>query len=107
MRIPPALPLSVTPEVPGNRSDMRLLQEDAWLMNTEVRYWLIYCKGLWHLSILYIAINNPLRLVCRKIDTYTDEKKAKTFAKIMIRGIRKDARGTLKANRDGFHFCDN
>ncbi len=107
MDIPPDLPLKVTPEIPGERKDMQLLQEDKWLMNTEVRYLLVERRSLWYLTMIYIAVDNPFKLICRKIDTYNSEKKAKTFAKIMMRGIRKDARGTLKTNRDGFHICDN
>ncbi|MEL7248099.1 MAG: hypothetical protein AAFO03_06760 [Bacteroidota bacterium] len=107
MDLPPDFPFPATPEVPGERKDMRLLQEDKWLMNTEVRYWLVERRSLWHLTMIYIAVDNPLKLICRKIDTYSSEKKAKTFAEIMMRGIRKDARGTLKTNRDGFDFCDN
>ena len=34
-------------------------------------------------------------------------KKALTFAKILQRGIRKDARGTLKSNRNAFNICAN
>lgn len=105
----------ISPDIPfyrragflGKPEDFRLLKEDKWLMNTEVQYQLLERKGLWHLTMIYIAIENPLKLICRKIDTYNSEKKAKTFASILQRGIRKDARGTLKTNRDVIHFCDN
>lgn len=107
MQIPPELPFETIPEVPGIRLDMKFLQEDKWLMNTEVRYRLEKWRGLWRLSMIYIAVETPLKLICRIIDTYSSEKKAKVFAEIMMRGIRKDARGTLKTNQDGFHFCDN
>ena len=107
MRIPPDLPYQPTSEVPGELQDLEVLANDKWLMNTEVRYRLVERKSQWHLSMIYIAVENPLKLICRKIDTYNSEKKAKTFAEIMMRGIRKDARGTLKTNRDGFHFCDS
>ncbi len=107
MRIPADFPYQHTPEIPGEDQDMKILREDKWLMNTEVRYQLVERRSQWHLTMIYIAIDNPLKLICRKIDTYNSEKKAKTFAEIMMRGIRKDARGTLKTNRDGFHFCDN
>lgn len=107
MHMPTDFPYQITPENPGEGRDMKILIEDRWLMNTEVRYYLVERKSHWHLTMIYIAVNNPLQLICRKIDTYNSEKKAKTFAEIMMRGIRKDARGTLKTNRDGFHFCDN
>ncbi len=101
------IPRDPTPEKPGQRSDFKILQQDKWLMNTEVQYWLQERKSLWHLTMVYISINNPLQLICRRIDTYNSQKKAETFAKILQRGIRKDARGTLKTNRDGFDICDN
>ncbi len=101
------IPFDTTNEVVGNSNDLKLLREDTWLMNTEVQYNLEYKKGMWHLTMVYIAVENPLKLICRKIDTYTSEKKAVIYAKILQRGIRKDARGTLKTNQDAFNFCNN
>ena len=95
------------PEVPGQLADMQLLKEDGWLMNTEVRYFLRVWKNRWHLTMIYIALDDPMKLICRRIDDYSSEKKALTFAKILQRGIRKDARGTLKINRDAFNICNN
>ncbi len=107
MSIPPDFPFKITTETPGECADLSLLVKDKWLMNTEVCYWLQERRGQWHLAMLYIAVDNPLQFICRKIDTYTSEKKAITFAKILQRGIRKDARGTLKTNRDAFNICQN
>lgn len=91
----------------GKPIDLNLLQEDAWLINTEVRYQLLEKNGLWHLTMIYVAVDNPLKFICRKIDVYNSEKKAKIFASILQRGIRKDARGTLKTNQDAFNICTN
>ncbi len=107
MFISPHIPLEFNAETPGRREDLQLFVDDRWLMNTEVRYLLQKRKGLWELTMLYISVLDPLKFICRKIDTYSSEKKAKTFAQILQRGIRKDARGTLKTNRDAFNFCDN
>ena len=107
MYISSDIPLHKPTDFPGHIKDMKLLREDHWLMNTEVQYSLICRRGLWHLTMIYIAVENPLKFICRKIDTYNSEKKAKTFAKILQRGIRKDARGTLKTNRDAINFCKN
>ena len=107
MHIPSNFPINVTPEIPGERIDLNLLERDRWLMDTEVRYWLQARNSQWHLTMIYIALDNPLKFICRKIDTYNSEKKAIIFAKILQRGIRKDARGTLKTNRDAFNFCNN
>ena len=107
MYISPNIPFHSTNEVAGNQSDLKLLREDAWLMNTEVQYNLQYQKGMWQLTMIYIAIENPLKFICRKIDSYTSEKKAVIYAKILQRGIRKDVRGTLKTNQNAFNFCNN
>lgn len=107
MYISPDIPMGSTSEKPGLPIDLKLLMEDRWLADTEVRYFIQKRKSLWHLSMLYISIYDPLKLICRKIDFYHSEHKALTFAQIFQRGIRKDARGTLKINKDAFNFCDN
>ena len=107
MFISPDIPLHLASEIPGNQMDFQLLREDNWLLNTEVRYQLLERNSTWYLTMVYIAIDNPMKLICRKIDTYYSYKKAITYAKILQRGIRKDARGTLKANHDDFNICDN
>ena len=107
MYISPNIPFRSTKEVAGEATDFGLLQSDRWLMDTEVRYHLQKRKGLWDLTMIYVAIDNPFKLICRKIDSYPSEKKAKIFAEILQRGIRKDARGTLKTNKNAFHICDN
>lgn len=107
MRITPDLPFDFIDETPGNKNDMCLLVDDDWLIDTEVCYYIQERKSQWHLYMLYIAVDNPLKFICRKLDTYFSEKKAMTFAKIFQRGIRKDARGVLKTNTNAFNFCDN
>ena len=107
MFISPNIPFRPTKETPGTKGDMRILVEDKWLMNTEVRYRLDKVKGMWQLTMIYIALENPFKCRCKIIDKYACEKKAKTFAQILQRGIRKDARGTLKTNNNAFHICDN
>lgn len=107
MYISPDIPFPTAPEGPGRPADLQLLTEGRWLMNTEVRYFIQEKRSRWHLTMVYIAVDNPLKLICRKIDTYSSEQKALTFAKILQRGIRKDARGTLKTNRDAFNICAN
>ena len=107
MHLPPDIPFNITDEVAGKPIDLKLLVDDKWLMNTEVCYWIQEQNSLWHLSMLYISTDNPFKFICKKIDTYNSEKKAITFAKILQRGIGKDARGTLKTNRNAFNFCNN
>ncbi|MEM9547368.1 MAG: hypothetical protein AAGA77_15420 [Bacteroidota bacterium] len=94
-------------DVLGDIRDLKLLEEDKWLMDTEVKYNLSEKRSLWILTMIYISIHNPFKFICKKIDIYNSEKKAETFAKILQRGIRKDARGTLKTNHNAFNICQN
>ncbi|MCB0578899.1 MAG: hypothetical protein KDD10_06270 [Phaeodactylibacter sp.] len=103
----PDIPFHLSPEGRGRREDLQLLVEGRWLMNTEVRYWIQERRSRWHLTMVYIAVENPFKLICRRIDAYHSGQKALTFAKILQRGIRKDARGTLKTDRDAFNICAN
>jgi hypothetical protein len=107
MYISPNIPYHKPTNFAGKPEDFKVLQEDKWLIETEVKYQLLKKNGLWHLTMIYIAVDNPLKLICRKIDVYNSEKKAKIFAGILQRGIRKDARGTLKTNQDAINICNN
>ena len=66
----------------GRRIDLGLLLEDRWLMDTEVKYHLKEKNSLWHLTMIYVAVDNPLKFICRKIDTYHSEKKGRHFCQI-------------------------
>lgn len=107
MYISPDIPFYKPTEHLGSASDFNFLKEDQWLMNTEVKYQLLEKNGLWHLTMIYIAVDNPMQFMCRKIDVYNSERKAKTYASILQRGIRKDPRGTLKTNKDAIYICKN
>lgn len=107
MYISSDIPFHKPMDILGDTCDFKLLIDDKWLMNTEVKYLLVEKKGLWHLTMIYVAVENPFRFICKKIDHYNSEKKAKTFASILQRSIRKDARGTLKTNQNAFNICQN
>ena len=107
MFISPNVPRKYTKETSGLSPDLKVLQEDKWLLDTEVLYRIQARKSLWYLTMVYVDVRNPMRFICRQIDRYHSQKKATTFAKILQRGIRKDARGTLKSNRDAFDICTN
>lgn len=107
MYISPDINKSVFIDKPGKTENLDLLKKDKWLMDTEVKYILFYKKGMWHLRMIFIDVTNPFKFICRSIDKYTSEKRALTYASIFQRGIRKDARGTLKSNTDAFNICKN
>ncbi|MEM9821842.1 MAG: hypothetical protein AAF985_12255, partial [Bacteroidota bacterium] len=74
MYISPNLPSHQATDFLGQPEDFQLLNEDHWLMNTEVKYHLLEQRGLWHLTMIYIATDDPLKFICRQIDTYSSEK---------------------------------
>ncbi len=101
------IPQFPSPEKAGMPEDLEWLKDDGWLVNSEVRYYLRLYRSQWHLSMVFIDLRNSMQFLCRYIDAYPSEKKALTYAQIMQRGIRKDARGTLKGRKDAFHICNN
>jgi hypothetical protein len=91
----------------GQLKDLAFLAQDAWVHNTEVCYRIVPYQGRFHLYMVFIAVETPLRFLVRKIDDYHSEQKALIYAEIFQRGIRKDARGVLKTNRNAFDICLN
>ncbi|MEM6726192.1 MAG: hypothetical protein AAF598_19265 [Bacteroidota bacterium] len=105
--ITPNLPIEEFPESPGNANDLSFIEDGGWLLNTEVRYLIQERRSRWHVYMVFVAVENPMKLICRHIDSYHSIQKAETFAKIFQRGIRKDARGTLKSDVNAFNICNN
>jgi hypothetical protein len=103
----PDLKYDFTENKRGNARDLRVLKEGRWLKDTEVRYLIQEKCGRWHLQMVYIWIQNPLRFFCNYIDNYESLQKAENYAQIFQRGIRKDARGTLKTDQDAYDICFN
>jgi hypothetical protein len=91
----------------GDKRDLDFLENDQWLHNTEVRYYILERRGRWYVTMIFIAVENPLRFFCRFIDHYESARKAENYAEIFQRSIRKDARGTLKTNEDALNICYN
>lgn len=91
----------------GNLKDLQILGDSHWFHDTEVKYLIEEKCGRWHLQMVYIWIENPLRLFCNYIDNYESIQKAENYAQIFQRGIRKDARGTLKINQNAYDICFN
>lgn len=91
----------------GNNKNLAIFYQTRWLHDTEVKYMIDHRCGRWHLTMIYISIYNPLRLICKYLDHYESFKKAKLYAQIFQRGIRKDARGTLKLDEDAYNICYN
>lgn len=105
----------ITPDIPpievldkrGDRMDLGFLTKAEWLMDSEVKYLIGKYRGMWRLTMVYVYVKQPLQVICRIIDSYTSIKKAETYASIFQRGIRKDARGTLKADYNDINICHN
>ncbi|NRA51274.1 MAG: hypothetical protein HRU12_19275 [Phaeodactylibacter sp.] len=107
MFISPALQIHEVPESSGADEALDLLAQEEWLMDTEVRYCIQSRNSAWHLMMVFVDLRNAMRFITRKIDVYYSERKALTYAKILQRGIRKDARGTLKSEWNAFRICSN
>lgn len=103
----PNIPFRCSPEAKGKKQDLNFLKEDKWLQNTELRYNISERSSRWHVTMIYIAVENPFRFRCRQLQHYDTQRKAETFAEILQRGIRKDPRRTLKANYNAFNICTN
>ncbi|MCI4669520.1 MAG: hypothetical protein MRZ79_15405 [Bacteroidia bacterium] len=107
MFIDPNIPGANSSEPKGKAMDLLLLVEDAWMMDTEVKYLIQEIKGRWYVTMVFISIHVDIKMVARKIDHYHSKQKALIFAKIFQRGIRKDARGTLKREKHAYDICLN
>lgn len=107
MELSPDLPFPIDYDSVGSRADFHTLDNDKWLMDTEVRYRLRKRKGMWELVMVYIYFHNPFQIFCKTIDKYPSERKAKMYAGILQRAIGKDARGNIKTREDAFNICDN
>lgn len=91
----------------GNKKDLIIFFQNQWLHNTEVKYLIEHRSGRWYLTMIYISIYNPMKMLCHYLDNYESLKKAELYAQIFQRGIRKDARGTLKLDENAYNICYN
>ena len=94
-------------ETVGKEADLTFLKEDDWLHDTAVSDRINQYRGRWYVTMVYVSIHDPLRLVCVELGDYPTSRKATLYANIFKRGIRKDARGTLTINTDALHICSN
>ncbi|MEM6764707.1 MAG: hypothetical protein AAF824_08580 [Bacteroidota bacterium] len=107
MDIDPGLRSLPLPEKKGKETDLFFLRDEKWIQDSEVIYQIREKKGRWHVSMLFFSIYAPMRIIIREIDHYHSQKKAERFASIFQRGIRKDARGTLKRKDYAYYICQN
>jgi len=107
MQLPTEILQAPLLETLGDPVDITVLDEETWIMNTEVLYSIQKMKGRFHVIMLFFSIFDQLKLVVRHIDHYNSRQKAEIYAKIFQRGIRKDPRGTLTRNNHAYDICDN
>lgn len=100
-------PFQFTDETIGYLCDFQFIEEGKWLKDSEVRYYISFQKGRWHLVMVFVWIETPLQFICREIDNYESEKKALIYAELFKRGMQKDARGTQKTNENNICFYLN
>jgi hypothetical protein len=107
MFVPPGFPFNFTDSRRGTAADCRILREEKWLHNTEVRYHIRQWNSRWYLTMVFVALNNPMQLVCRPLLSYESYTKALRYGQLLQRGIRKDARGVLKVHPHAIRICFN
>lgn len=107
MYVDPDIPRLHSPESKGAVVDLKLLSEEDWMINTEVKYLIQPIRGRWHVWMIFFSLNEWIKLVVRCIDHYPSFAKAETYAQIFQRGIRKDARGTLNRKNHAYYICNN
>ena len=103
----PRIPRNISPETLAQADSLSVWENDRWTTDTEVRYVIWPVKGRWHVYVLFFGLKPPLKLLVRRLGHYRSQARAETFARIFQRGIRKDARGTLKRQEHAYHICRN
>ncbi len=97
-----------TLNIRGLYKDLEVVINDRWLHSTEVSPRIEARNGRWYLIMVYVFVNTPFQFLCRKLDHYDTEEKAKLYAQLFRRGIQRDARGNLKSNAlHVFDICLN
>jgi hypothetical protein len=91
----------------GRAIDLAILAQDRWLKDSAVTYLVNPHRGRWQVTMVFVWIKDPYRLLCRRIDSYGTEPKARMYAEMLRKNVQKDPRGILKTNPDDFHFCAN
>ncbi|WP_435357938.1 hypothetical protein [Emticicia sp. SJ17W-69] len=91
----------------GNKKDLAIFSQNRWLYNTDVKYLVEHRSGRWYLSIIFISIHNPLRLICNYINHYESLNKAELYGQFFQKGIRKTTRGNLKLDENAYNICYN
>lgn len=99
------IPENKSPEQIGQANDLEWMDDDKWLVNSEIRYFIRAYKSQWRLYMVFIHQENAMQFICRYIHTYLTEHKALTFGKIMQRSIRKNLPTTFKDNLEAFKIC--
>ncbi len=87
--------------------DMDFLSDDDWLVDSAVLNQIRKRKGGFEVYLVFAWASFPFRMLVRRIDWYTNERKALLHASFMTRVASKDPRGTLTVSCDAFNICIN
>jgi hypothetical protein len=94
-------------DLQGGEADLKVLQEDNWLMDSAVIPRVVKIAGMWRVSLVMAWQKDPLQLVCRYINSYPTEAKARLHADMYCRTAQKDERGTQKITWHDQDICTN
>ena len=101
------LDLQQTMDLKGSFTDLDLFYKDEWLLDSAVIENVSKRNGNWDVYLVFAHVDNPLKLIKRRITRYVSLEKAELAANYMRRLAAKDARGTLKIERSKFLSIDN
>ncbi|MEL6557416.1 MAG: hypothetical protein AAFQ94_04485 [Bacteroidota bacterium] len=94
-------------DLKGEYMDLDLFYQDEWLLDSAVIDNVVEKRGNWDVYLVFAHVNNPLKMIKKKISRCTSLKKAELAANTMRRLAAKDQRGTLKIDKNLFQSCNN
>lgn len=91
----------------GDSPDFNLFYKDEWLMNSAVIDNIVLRNGNWDIYLVFAHVDNPFKIIKKKITKCFSLQKAIFTANHMRRLAAKDQRGTLTVDPHSFKTWDN
>ncbi len=91
----------------GEYIDLDLFYHDEWLLDSAVIDHVVERNGNWDVYLVFAHVDDPFKIIKKKITRCTSLQKAMLSANYMKRQAAKDQRGTLRLDEAYFQNCDN
>lgn len=85
----------------------RKFSEEKWLLEAEVQANIIEKSGRWEVSLVFIDVYDPNRLLIRVIGTYRSLRLAEINAQNMKRTAQKGSTNNQKIKQGAYYFNHN